>query len=83
MNFGDKTWKGARIEPGSTRRNGVALWQISVDADYHKLSRFFFWNGRMLCGARQQGLSEDYVRVNRADVHAWNVCERCVSHRDF
>lgn len=79
----ETTWKGARIEPGSTRRNGVQLYRPTFEGVYHKQSRWFLWNRRMLCGLKHDGPPNDCVRINRADLESWSVCEACLAHKEF
>jgi hypothetical protein len=88
MLFRDTTWKGARIQEGSKWRNSVALYQVVHEGPYHKLSRAFFFTGRMLCGEHTQGIPADYIRVSRDrldqwPLDQWPLCDECAAHKRF
>jgi hypothetical protein len=83
MMFRDTTWKGARKQPDAGWRNSVALYQIHFDEPYHKLSRWFLWNRRTLCGVQHHFGPNDYVLVNRNHLDRWRVCPECARQKGF
>jgi hypothetical protein len=77
------TWKGAEIQEGAHWRNSVSLYKVFRGGSYHKTSRWFFWTGKMLCGAKTEGIPADYIRVSRNDLGSWDVCRECAGRRGF